>query len=105
MRKMRKRRRQSWVSLSEGGGGIARLLESAYFTGGILSILGGFLKIWVSFDGFWGPFSCLGRIFNLLIRYTRTEQASMYYSSWPIRFTVYGPSATAVNYFHFWEHF
>jgi hypothetical protein len=56
MRKMRKRRRRSWMSLAEGG----RLLESAYFSGGILSILGGFLKIWVSFDGF------LGSIFPFL---------------------------------------
>jgi hypothetical protein len=56
-------------------------LEFRYFAGGLLGIFVGFLKISVDFGHFWASFFLFSLFSDFQIRYTRTQEARLYYSS------------------------
>jgi hypothetical protein len=59
---------------------IGQALQSTYLEGGLLVILGRFLRIRVDFEDFRVPFFPFLLFFNLETRYTRTAEGMLMYS-------------------------
>jgi hypothetical protein len=71
--------------------------QSAYFAVGVLTLLGGFLTDLVDFGHFWAPFFLFSLFFDFQTRYTRTPEATMYYSPSQTEIEAGRPSASAVK--------